>query len=597
MSNKKVAKLDFVVGMVDQASQDLIHLSSRVDNAFGNINKSFNKHMGSIAKGSATLWASAFAVDNIVSPGAELSKSLKPLEFAMKDNISGFDDIKKNVLDVSNSYGIAANEIGRSSTHINKMLNDVSPGNLEELTKHAAVLTKVGGEDSTNLANKALTSAIAQNQELVDKMGLENYSKMFVGQATKAINSGMTLDGINTTINDTNADAKGLGVDTSTMLGLSSILTPHFQDSNDSQAFLLQFLEQIRSTPEKIGMNFNDKNGNLLGFDKIIEKLQNNFAGVDLTKGSDASKMLDDAFGDGGKVIQLLLRDTKLLNKVMQDFSTPLGYEDAVDQADFMTDGYFKLTNQLHNTKIAFSDILYPALKPVLEKIILGSGYVANLADRFPVLAEYIGYATVGLIGFIAFAAFLSILKGSALIIKGFAGSMLFAGTAMIKFIVLGALVAAAVIVVGIFIWGVIDIVKMFLNLLFKAGRTIMEFFGLIDKDVEANLDVKVNKTTTQRNQLIPPTGGNLMNQSSIYTQHKPKNIGSGITISAYPKEYEASEAQSPVNSFVNRINSNSSQNSNVQNYHIQEVNMEGSFEENLQLVGEGGDIGAFNSL
>ena len=169
-------------------------------------------------------------------------------------------------------------------------------------------------------------------------------------------------------------------------------------------------------------------------------------------EGADNWAGLDEVMGDGSKMIQQLLKDKELFSKTLNDL------KNTGSNFDVFVDPFNRLSSSWTNLSIIGGDIVLPTIITMVDAITDATNIVSGWADEYPILAEYVGYASIGLMSFVAAAGAWSIASGIATLATGvFAGALtLLTWPVLAVIAVLGAVTAAVY-----YFW---DPIKVFLG-------------------------------------------------------------------------------------------------------------------------------------
>ena len=117
---------------------------------------------------------------------------------------------------------------------------------------------------------------------------------------------------------------------------------------SDAEQQYTAFLEHIYEAQEKLGLSFMGANGKLLSMTEILAKLQGKFGDLGGVK---AWSELDEAFGEGSKLIQQLSKDTTGLTEIMDQLGSIKGIEDTAKMAESMVSPWQKVSAGIQAVK------------------------------------------------------------------------------------------------------------------------------------------------------------------------------------------------------------------------------------------------------
>ena len=318
--------------------------------------------------------------------------------------------LKDTSMELASSYGLAVTEVVTGSARLKASISNLTDTEFIAMTKAAGTLA-AGTKTSMDDATRYISQMYERYKISADAIGKSQWVDQLVGKtAYLKKNLGMDATEITDAMEGLNNLGTGLGVGLDEQLAVVSTLSKSTGISDAEQQYTA-FLEHVFEAQDKLNMSFTDSTGALLPMVDILGKLQNEFGNL---QGVDAWQKLDDAFGDGSKLIQQLSKDTTGLNKTMLD----LGKIDSIELAGKMakeTAGpWSKMASAINNVQTIIGDLLLPSLMPLIDSIQSGADQIREWLKIFPNLSKAIVTTGLAIIGLTAGMAAITIAVGIA---------------------------------------------------------------------------------------------------------------------------------------------------------------------------------------
>ncbi|MBO9497426.1 phage tail tape measure protein, partial [Thalassotalea sp. G20_0] len=337
------------------------------------------------------LAATGFLIYESLTPAIEMNRALAETR-SIGVQESALKQLNDTALELSATYGVVAAEVVGSGTQISKAIKGLTGDELAAFTSASAVLasTTKAGMDETSLyitqmyeRFKGTADAMGKSQWVEQLVGQTNYLQKELGTNTADIADAM--QGLNNL-------GSGLGVAMEEQLAIMATLSKSTGIA-DAEAQYTNFLEYAVAAQDKLGMSFTDSNGRLLPMLDILSKLQTEFGDL---SGANTWAILDDAFGDGSKLIQQLSKDTVGLGKTISDLNNITSMSTAAEAAEAMTDPWQQLASSINAVRIAMGQALLPVIEPVIQWFAEMAQEVLLLIKLFPNITKVI--TTTGLV-------------------------------------------------------------------------------------------------------------------------------------------------------------------------------------------------------
>ena len=402
--NDSLKPLMFTVGLIDRISGP----ASRATKSFSGLINTAKSGFEDIRSGATGLAATGFLIYQGLTPAIEMNRALAEVG-SIGIQEKALSKLGKTALKLSADYGLAAVEVVNSGSLISKSIKGLSGGELSAFTHAAGVLsvtTKSGMEETS----RYLAQMYTRFQDTAEAMGRSNWVAQLVSQ-TQYLNSelGTSTEEIADAMQGLNNLGSGLGVGMSEQLAILGTLSKSTGISDAEQQYTA-FLERAVEAQDKLGMSFVDEStGSLLSMVDILDKLTAQFGDM---SGAESWAMLDEAFGDGSKLIQQLSKDTAGLGKTIKDLGKITGFERVSAAADTMTDPWKRLSGAVVAVKTSIGQALVPVIEPAIQWLAEMGGELLRLTQLFPNITKVVGVSVVSILGLAASMAALAIVVG-----------------------------------------------------------------------------------------------------------------------------------------------------------------------------------------
>ncbi len=393
----------FTVGLIDQITSPAHKATQSFDGLITTAKSGFRD----MAAGAVGLAGTGAMIYQGLAPAIEMERALGELESAGMEQ-STISELGDTALTLSASYGRAATEIVASSARIGRSIQGLSDTEYAAFTEATTVLatsTKAGMDETANY----VTQMYHRYQDTADAMGRAEWVQQLTGQTAylKSQLGADTTEMINA-MEGLNNLGSGLGVSMEEQMAVLATLGQSTGIAEAEQQYT-NFLEYAVSAQDKLGMSFTDSNGNLLPMVTILQMLEDEFGNLE---SAETWAVLDDAFGDGSKLIQQLSKDTEGLNTTISEMGNIQGMDNAVGMAESMVDPWQQLAASLNAVRTAIGMALLPVITPLIEGMADGSQEVLQWTEMFPNLTKVIGLTVVTILALGAGMAMITLAAG-----------------------------------------------------------------------------------------------------------------------------------------------------------------------------------------
>jgi len=401
----KFENLLFSVDLVDKVTGKVGRIQKTLGGLADSVQSSFTQ-IGTGALGGA---GAAYGMKELIGPALEFARaSNETASLGVDDNVLGRLGVA--ALGTSIKYGQAASDIVRSSYDIQSSINGLVGNELTDFTMTGNILAK-GVKASSGVITDYMGTMYGIFGEAADKMGRSKWIKILAGQTATAVQIFKT-DGAKWSSGWTTlgADATASGIAIEEQMAVMGQLQSTMSGSEAATKYK-GFLRGVGQAQDKLGLQFTDSNGNMLGMVDILEKLKGKFGDTFSVAESDALKK---AFGSDEAValIKLLMKDTTGLAANIDKIGKVKGMEKAEEMAAKMVDPMMQFEQGVNAVRIAFGSALLPVVNPVLASMAEGFGTLTKWTEMFPNLTRWVGYGAMAVLGLTAVMGSFAIIGG-----------------------------------------------------------------------------------------------------------------------------------------------------------------------------------------
>ena len=446
-------KLLFAIGVSDEASGKMLGIQRAVDKTCSTAKTSFG---GLTSALSGAL--SAGALSGMIGPARAFNKSVNEVA-SLGTDTTALDALQKASKQFVMSYGGDAAEIVSSAYDIKSAIAGLQGTELASFTVASATLARATKADAGTITSYMGTMYGIFKQQ-ADKMGKAEWVEQMAGRTALAVQmfktTGMEMSAAFTALG---ANAQAAGISAQEQIAVLGMLQSTMGGSEAGTKYKA-FLAGVGNAQKELGLKFTDKSGNMLGMDRILEKIRGKFGDTLSVKESD---MLKKAFGSDEAVslIKLMLTQTGDLKQNIADLGQVNNMDKAKEMAATMSGVWGRLSGSWDAVKISFGQRILPTINKVVGKLADFVAYIHKCIEIAPGLTTKIGLlvvflmlfgAVLGLVG-----AILSVAKLGLLGLKVAASPLV----SMLKMLTLGSLKFAAALLANPITWIVLGIMAL----------------------------------------------------------------------------------------------------------------------------------------
>ena len=380
-------KLLFHIGVSDDASGKMLGIQRAVDKTCSAAKTSFG---GLTSALSGAL--SAGALSGMIGPARAFNKSVNEVA-SLGTDTAALDALQKASKHFAISYGGNAAEIVSSAYDIQSAIAGLQGTELASFTVASATLaraTKAG----TITAYMGTMYGIFKQQ--ADKMGKAQWVEQMAGRTALAVQMFKTTGAeMSSAFTALGANAQAAGISAQEQIAVLGMLQSTMGGSEAGTKYKA-FLAGVGNAQKELGLTFTDKSGNMLGMDRILEKIRGKFGE---TLSVNESDMLKKAFGSDEAVslIKLMLTQTGALKKNIADLGRVNNMDKAKEMARTMSGVWGRLSGSWDAVKISFGQRILPTINKVVGKLADFVAYIHKCIEIAPGLTTKIGLLAVGL--------------------------------------------------------------------------------------------------------------------------------------------------------------------------------------------------------
>ena len=384
-------KLMFHIGVSDGASGKMLGLQKAVDRTCRSVRQDFE----GIKAGALTAAGAGMSLYQMVNPAVDFNRAVGEVR-SLGTGEDALVYLQTSAKQFAMQYGGSAAEVVRSSYDIQSAIAGLEGKELGTFAMASATLAKGTKADSATITAYMGTMYGIYKQQ-ADKMGRAQWVEQLTGRTAYAVQifktTGMEMSSAFTALG---ANAQAAGISAQEQMAVLGMLQSTMSGSEAGTKYKA-FLAGVGSAQKELGLKFTDKSGNMLGMDRILEKIRGKFGD---TLSVNESDLLKKAFGSDEAVslIKLLYNDTSNLKKNIADIGRINNMDQAKTMAKSMTDIWARLGGAWDVVRITFAQRMLPTIEKVTEKIVGFLTYIQKCMDIAPGLTGKLGIIVAGAI-------------------------------------------------------------------------------------------------------------------------------------------------------------------------------------------------------
>lgn len=408
-------QLDFTLSLINKLTRPLKQAQTSVTD-FADKSKDAFKRIG---VGALAMWGVAQTVRGALSPAIEMFDALNEASARGIDSTS-LKTVQRDALLFSATYGASAVEFVNSTAQINGAIDGLTATELPKMTKVANTLAfamKATSQDTSEFMGQMF----ANFKSDADRLGKVQFAEQLAGKMTVMRQRFGVEMGL---IKDLMEGARGVGNNFN--IGIDEQLAVLGQLSrslgSEASGAYESFMNSAVDGAKKLGLSFQDAQGNMLSMPDMLIKLQGKY-GKSLEGNLKAQKELDDAFGDSSAVVKQLYGNIDSLQRNITELGGSDGLKRTQEMAAKMVKPWDRFVAILNAAQTVIGLTLLPVLYPLLNKLAdMGATFVKWM-QMFPNIARVVGYVTLAILSVAAAGALANIVMGvSFFVMTGLTG-------------------------------------------------------------------------------------------------------------------------------------------------------------------------------
>lgn len=399
-----MSELDFTLSLIDNITKPIRQVQSAVSSFARDSQVAFGK----IAVGGAGLAGAFWSIKNILDPAIEMNDAM------MTASLQGIDDgvmasVSKDALKFSAQYGKSSIDFVKSTTAISKAINNVAQQDLPQLTRitnTTAAALKSTPEEATQYMGQMFN----QFERYANQVGQVQFAEELAGKAvTMSKAFGVSMAEMTSLMEGAKNAGTQFGVGIDEQLAVLGELQRTL--GGESSGAYEAFLKTATDSGKKLGLSFVNASGQMLSMPEMLDKLQAKY-GASIEGNLKAQKEIEAAFGDSAVVVKQLYGNVDILRKNIGFLGASDGMKRTTEQAAKLANPWERLMSIWQSIRIAIGMTLLPVITPLINKMAEGGQTLVRWLTLFPNIARWVGYVTMGILGFAAAGAAANIVMG-----------------------------------------------------------------------------------------------------------------------------------------------------------------------------------------
>ncbi|EUD09683.1 phage tail tape measure protein [Providencia alcalifaciens] len=408
-----MTELDFTLSLIDNITKPIRQVQSTVSTFANKSQMAF----GNIAVGGAGLAGTFWSIKNLLDPAIEMNDAMMSASLqGINDGV--MDKIAKDALKFASQYGKSSIDFVNSTTAISKAINHVSQQELPQLTRitnTTAAALKTSSEEATAYMGQMFN----QFEQQANAVGHVKFAEDLAGKAVYMSKTfGVSMAEITGLMEGAKNAGTQFGVGIDEQLAVLGELQRTL--GGESSGAYEAFLKTATDSAQKLGLSFVNASGQMLSMPDMLEKLQTKY-GASIEGNLKAQKNIEAAFGDAAVVVKQLYGNVDILRKNIGFLGASDGMKRTTEQAAKLANPWERLMSIWQSIRIAIGMTLLPVITPLVNKMAEGGQTLVRWLTLFPNIARWVGYITLGILGFAAAGAAANIVMGiGKFIMSGF---------------------------------------------------------------------------------------------------------------------------------------------------------------------------------
>lgn len=398
------ARLAFILSLTDKITAPL----GKVKTSFSDLAEQGQNNIKTMGLGLAGMVGAGVAISQSLEPALDMNRALGEVRSlgVAEDALTA---LNQKALEFSVAYGENARDFVVSAYSIEGAIKGLTGSQLATFTNTSNLLAKATKSDAETMGAYVGTMYNLFKTQ-ADAMGKSEWVEKMGGQTALAAQLFRT-DGaqLKDAFKEVGQIANTAGVDLAEQFAVIGTLSSTME-GGDAGGLYKSFFENIGAASEKLGMKFNDQNGQLMPMADILAKLEGKFG--DLNSAAAGAKLTEAFGGEGARVITALSKDTDRFKSSLDKLGQVRGLEDAANMAKAMVDPWQQFAKAVEALRIAFGQALIPILAPLMDRLVGIAGTLTRWTQLFPNITRVVGITVLTILGLTAAMAAMTFLVG-----------------------------------------------------------------------------------------------------------------------------------------------------------------------------------------
>lgn len=398
------ARLAFILSLTDKITAPL----GKVKTSFSDLAEQGQNNIKTMGLGLAGMVGAGVAISQSLEPALEMNRALGEVRSlgVAEDALTA---LNQKALEFSVAYGENARDFVASAYSIEGAIKGLTGSQLATFTNTSNLLAKATKSDAETMGAYVGTMYNLFKTQ-ADAMGKSEWVEKMGGQTALAAQLFRT-DGaqLKDAFKEVGQIANTAGVDLAEQFAVIGTLSSTME-GGDAGGLYKSFFENIGAASEKLGMKFNDQNGQLMPMADILAKLEGKFG--NLNSAAAGAKLTEAFGGEGARVITALSKDTDRFKSSLDKLGQVRGLEDAANMAKAMVDPWQQFAKAVEALRIAFGQALIPILAPLMDRLVGIAGTLTRWTQLFPNITRVVGITVLTILGLTAAMAAMTFLVG-----------------------------------------------------------------------------------------------------------------------------------------------------------------------------------------
>ena len=395
----KLEKLMYTIGVVDKATGPVNKIMDKINQLSSQTasaqNQMMSGFMGTAGGAMALVSSLSPAIDHVAALG-----EVQTLGVANED----LTKLTKTAFEFTTQFGGNSAEFVRSAYDIQSAISGLTGDELSSFTKASNILAVATKADASTITSY-MGTMYGIFEKNANKMGKSDWVSQIAGQTAKAVQMYKTTGAeMESAFSSLGAKATNRGVNAAEQFAVLGELQLVLSGSEAGTKYA-SFIDGIGKAQKKLGIELTNSQGDMLGMDMILERINQKLAGVGSVARGD---ILNAAFGstEAAGVVDILSTKTAKLKQNINELTNVTDASKASEMANIIASPWDRFSGSLNGAATAMGQAVLPIIEPVVDMLVAMLGGVIWLTQEFPTLTGVLGAVVVGVIALmIAFSA------------------------------------------------------------------------------------------------------------------------------------------------------------------------------------------------